>query len=184
MSSTPTSTRSIGGSTATTFTDEIIEFVNFKVTAIGPTENPSVRELDVDGPSRCRKGRRDGLLPPARMAGTTRPSTSGARCPPGHRSWGRRSSKSRWRRPLVHPGETLDVDDIGNLLLRTSAGRLIDGCAGSGTSDRPGNAPGRQQLSGDDRTRDGDRDAKHVVLAPVQRGSRLLVRALRRAAAR
>jgi N-methylhydantoinase A len=98
--------------------DEVIEFVNFKVAAIGPTQNPSVRELAVEGPARP-KGERPVYF---QQHGGWNPTPVFERSmlPAGASLTGPAIVEEPMATTLVHPGEALDVDRFGNLLLRTS----------------------------------------------------------------
>ena len=97
---------------------EVIEFVNFKVAAVGPTENPSVRELAIDGPA-SPKARRDVYF---RQHGgwNDTPVYERSTLPAGTKLSGPVIVEEPMATTLLHPGETLDVDRFGNLVLRTS----------------------------------------------------------------
>lgn len=95
--------------------DEIIEFVNFKVAAVGPTENPTVRELAVGEPPRP-KGERAVYF---KAAGGWNPTPIFERSAlaVGTRLAGPAVVEEPMATTLLHPGETLEVDSLGNLLL-------------------------------------------------------------------
>ena len=99
--------------------DEIIEFVNFKVAAVGPTENPSVREARNRWAGRAESETRC-VLPRSMAVGTTRRCYERSTLPAERALEARPWSRSQWPTTLLHPGQTLDVDRFGNLLLRTS----------------------------------------------------------------
>jgi N-methylhydantoinase A len=98
---------------------EVIEFVNFKVAAIGPTENPSVRELAVEGPARP-KGERPVYFRQHSGWNET-PVFERSTLPAGASLAGPAIVEEPMATTVVHPGETVDVDKFGNLLLRTSS---------------------------------------------------------------
>jgi N-methylhydantoinase A len=97
---------------------EVIEFVNFKVAAIGPTQNPSVRELALEGPARP-KGERPVYF---RQHGgwITTPVFERSTLPAGASLTGPAIVEEPMATTVVHPGEGLEVDRFGNLLLVTS----------------------------------------------------------------
>jgi N-methylhydantoinase A len=100
---------------------EVIELVNFKVAAIGPTQNPSVRELTVEG-SAEPKGTRAVYF---RQHGGWNETWVYERStlPAGTTLAGPAIVEEPMATTVLHPGETLDVDRFGNLLLRTSIAR-------------------------------------------------------------
>jgi N-methylhydantoinase A len=97
---------------------EVIEFVNFKVAAVGPTQNPSVRELTIDGAAEP-KGRRDVYF---RQQGgwNDTPVYERRTLPAGTTLTGPAIVEEPMATTLLHPGERLDVDRFGNLVLRTA----------------------------------------------------------------
>ncbi|PWU18313.1 MAG: hydantoin utilization protein [Candidatus Rokuibacteriota bacterium] len=101
--------------------DEVIEFVNFKVAAVGPTENPSIRELQKNG-SAQPKGERPVYFRAGGSWNATRVFERSA-LPNGARLVGPAVVEEPMATTLLHPGETLEVDPWGNLLLRTSVAK-------------------------------------------------------------
>jgi N-methylhydantoinase A len=97
---------------------EVIEFVNFNVAAIGPTQDPSVRELSIEGPARP-KGTRDVYF---RQDGGWKdtPIFERSTLPAGATLAGPAIVEEPMATTLLHPGEGLEVDRFGNLVLRTS----------------------------------------------------------------
>jgi N-methylhydantoinase A len=101
--------------------DEIIEFVHFKVTAIGPTENPILRELP-PGPPASPKETRDVYF--RSEGGWLRtPIYSRDSLPPGSRIEGPAMVEEAMATTLMHPGQSLEVDRYGNITLTTAGGR-------------------------------------------------------------
>jgi N-methylhydantoinase A len=101
--------------------DEIIEFVHFKVTAIGPTENPTLRELP-SGPPASPKDTRDVYF---RSQGGRLPTPIYSRdsLTPGSRIEGPAMVEEAMATTLMHPGQSLEVDQYGNITLTTAGGR-------------------------------------------------------------
>ena len=178
------STPSTGASTATTSPTRSWSSSRSRSAAIGVTEKPRAaaaraaagagratgrpRRLLQRTAAGCRRPIYDRATPAGRAAAFEGPGgRRGAHVhdagPPGPAARGRRlrqphPSTARSRRRREHRARRSDR--------------------------RPGHAAGRQQLPRHDGARDGHRDAQHVVLAALQRGPRLLVRDLRRRAAR
>jgi N-methylhydantoinase A len=98
--------------------DEVIEFVNFKVAAVGPTENPSVRELQADGHAEP-KGTRDVYF---RQQGgwNETPVYERSTLPAGTALEGPAIVEEPMATTLLHPAQALEVDRFGNLVLRTA----------------------------------------------------------------
>jgi N-methylhydantoinase A len=98
--------------------DEIIELVTFKVVAIGVTDKPVVPKLQPGG-AVAEKGTRDvyfrgqGWLP-------TRVYDRAA-LPPGGELAGPAVIEESHSTTLVHPGQRVEVDPFGNLILHARA---------------------------------------------------------------
>jgi N-methylhydantoinase A len=97
--------------------DEIIELVNFTVTAIGPTEKPRIAKLERRGEASPKEGR-DVYF---RAAGGWLPTAVYERSalPVGARLEGPAVIEEAMSTTLLHPGQTIDVDEYGNLHLHT-----------------------------------------------------------------
>lgn len=97
--------------------DEIIELVNFTMTALGPTEKPKIAKLERTGKLRS-KGERDvyfrsaGWLPTAIYERSSLPVDA--------RFDGPAVIEEAMSTTLVHPGQSVEVDEYGNLILHTS----------------------------------------------------------------
>jgi len=97
---------------------EVIEFVNFKVAAIGATLNPRVPELSTEGAVEP-KGRRDVYF---RQHGgwNDTPVYERSTLPAQATLAGPAIIEEPMATTLLHPGEMLSVDRFGNLFVRTS----------------------------------------------------------------
>jgi N-methylhydantoinase A len=99
--------------------DEIIELVTFKTSAVGVTAKPELPRLEARGRLR-RSGeravffRRDGWV--------QTPTYDRDSLSPGAMLTGPAVIEERMSTTLLHPGQTLEVDEYGNLMLRD--GRL------------------------------------------------------------
>lgn len=98
--------------------DEIVEFVHFNMTALGVTEKPGLAKLPPGGPPAAESEREvlfrgDGWVPTAIY---DRESLS-----PGAVIQGPAVIEEAMSTTLVHPGDTAEVDDHGNILLHVSA---------------------------------------------------------------
>ena len=99
-----------------------VEWVNLRVTGVGPITRPELRELaSRHGAADVReRARRE---PCARSASTPTPATStptcggGPTCVPATPSRARRSSRSSARPSRSTPASTVRVDDLGNLVI-------------------------------------------------------------------
>jgi N-methylhydantoinase A len=98
--------------------DEVIEFVNFKVAAVGPTQSPSVRELAIEGHAEP-KARRNVYFREHGGWNDT-PVYERSTLPAGATLAGPAIIEEPMATTLIHPGEALAVDRFGNLILRTS----------------------------------------------------------------
>jgi N-methylhydantoinase A len=98
--------------------DEIIEFVHFKVAAIGPTEKPRIPTLSQHGEAVPKDerdvyyGAADGWIPTAVY--------ERAALPVGAALEGPAVIEEAMSTTLLHPGQTLDVDLYGNFIIHTA----------------------------------------------------------------
>ena len=97
--------------------DEVVEFVNFTITAIGPTTDPRVPKLVGNGadprkPARPVYFRGEGWV--------TCEVYDRELLPPGAVVEGPAVVEERMSTTIVHPGQALRVDEYGNCLLRTT----------------------------------------------------------------
>jgi N-methylhydantoinase A len=102
--------------------DEVIELVDFTITAVGPTADPSVPRLE-PGERDAGKGSR-----PVYFRGEGWIQTSiydRDRLAPGATVEGPAVVEERMSTTLVLPGQSLAVDDYGNCVLRTTVGRQL-----------------------------------------------------------
>jgi N-methylhydantoinase A len=102
--------------------DEIIELVNVTVTALGATEKPQIAKLARGGALRP-KGEREVYF---RSAGGWLPTVIYERSslPVGAHFEGPAVIEEEMSTTLIHPGQTVDVDEYATLVLHTSTGRL------------------------------------------------------------
>ncbi len=97
--------------------EEIIEFVHFKVAAIGPVDKPRLRTLSAGGTVSPKETRgvyfrpRDGWLQTPVYERTSLLA--------GARLTGPAVVEEAMATTFVHPGQTTEVDPYGNLILRT-----------------------------------------------------------------
>jgi len=100
--------------------DEIVELVHFKTAAIGPTEEPQLREGVAARVARPR-GEREVYF---RAHGGWLPTVihDRASLATGARVSGPAVVEEAMATTLVHPGQELEVDRYGNLMLTTSGG--------------------------------------------------------------
>jgi N-methylhydantoinase A len=100
--------------------DEIIELVNLTVTALGATERPQITKL-ARGGTREPKGERDVYFRAANGWLPT-PIYERSSLPVDARFDGPAVIEEAMSTTLVHPGQAVDVDDYGNLILHTTGG--------------------------------------------------------------
>jgi N-methylhydantoinase A len=99
--------------------DEIIEFVHFKVAAVGPTEKPRLPKLGRRGKVE-RKDERDVYF---RTQGWLRTAVyERDSLPSGGRVEGPAVIEEQMSTTLLHPGQLLEVDAYGNFIVRTIEG--------------------------------------------------------------
>jgi N-methylhydantoinase A len=100
--------------------EEIIEFVHFKVAAVGPTEKPRIPVRSRTGEAVLKEerdvyfGELDGWLPT--------PVYERDSLPVGSLTAGPTVIEEAMSTTLVHPDQTLEVDPYGNFVLHTAAG--------------------------------------------------------------
>jgi N-methylhydantoinase A len=102
--------------------EEIIEFVHFKVAAIGPTEKPRISALSRDGEV-VAKDKRDVYF---RREDAWVPTPVYVRdaLPVGAQIEGPAVIEEAMSTTLLHPGQTLEIDTYGNFILHTTAGSM------------------------------------------------------------
>ena len=100
--------------------NEIVEFVHFNVTAVGPTEKPTIPTLARNGKGAKKSRRRvyfkgDGWLDSAIY--------ERASLGQGSQIEGPAVVEEPTATTLLHPGHRLTVDEYGNLIIRTLTGK-------------------------------------------------------------
>jgi len=101
-----------------TIPDEVIEFVNFKATAVGHIPPPSIGKRQPGAAARPKQIRRVYLKEVKGWADC--PIFDRESLPVGFQMQGPSVIEEAMSTTLLLPGQTLRVDDYGNLLVRTS----------------------------------------------------------------
>jgi N-methylhydantoinase A len=102
--------------------NEIVEFVHFNVTAVGPTEKPKIPILPAKGPA-TEKGRRRVYFKNSGWIDTG--IYERAALGQGAQIEGPAVVEEPTSTTLVYPGHRLRVDEYGNFLITTPAGREV-----------------------------------------------------------
>lgn len=100
---------------------EIVEFVHFNVTAVGPIDKPTIPTLRRNGKTGAKGRRRVYFKGESWLDSAIYERASLA---PGAEIEGPAVVEEPTATTLLHPGHKLQIDEYGNLLIRTSAAKV------------------------------------------------------------